>query len=57
MLNLSELKVGFETSIAVQCDNTIQTSYTNVDINGWAIVAAYLWITTGQQVPSPLYAK
>ncbi len=55
-LNLSELKIGFESSTAIQWDNTTETAYTNVDVSGWAIVAAYCWITTGQPVQSPAYS-
>ena len=55
-LNLSELKVGFEGSTAIQWDNTTETAYTNASINGWAIVAAVVYVTTGQYVQSPSYA-
>ena len=55
-LNLSEFKVGFEGSTAIQWDNTIDTSYTNVSVSGWAIVAAYILVTTGQYSQSPSYA-
>ena len=54
--NLSELKVGFEGSTAVKWDNNTETTYTNVSVSGWAIAAAYVFITTGQSMPSPLYA-
>ncbi len=56
-LNLSEFKIGFEGSTAIKWDDTTVTSYTNADINAWAIVAAYIYITTGQSVPSPLHAQ
>ena len=55
-LNLSELKVGFEGSTAVQWDNTIETAYTNVSVSGWTIVAVYILVSTGQYVQSPSYA-
>ncbi|MFR8011646.1 MAG: RHS repeat-associated core domain-containing protein [Clostridia bacterium] len=55
-VNLSELKVGFEGSSAVKWDNTTETTYTNASINGWTIAAAYVLVTTGQQMPSPAYA-
>ena len=55
-LNLSELKIGFEGSTAIQWDNTTETAYTNVSISGWAIAAAYILVTTGQYVQSPSYA-
>lgn len=55
-LNLAELKIGFENSIAIQWDNTTETVYSNVDVSGWTIAAAYILITTGQYVQSPSYA-
>ena len=53
ILNLSELKVGFEGSTAIQWDNTTETAYTNASISGWAIAALYILVTTGQYVQSP----
>lgn len=55
-LNLSELKIGFEGSTAIQWDNTTETAYTNASISGWGIAAAYILATTGQYVQSPSYA-
>ena len=55
-LNLSELKIGFEGSTAIQWDNTTETAYTNASISGWAIAVAYIFATTGQYVQSPSYA-
>ena len=55
-LDLSEFKIGFEYSSAVQWDNITETAYTNVSASGWAFVAVYLLTTTGQYVPSPSYA-
>ena len=55
-LNLSELKVGFEGSTAIQWDNTTETTYTNVSFSGWAIAEAYILIATGQPIQSPSYA-
>ena len=52
-LNLSEFKIGFEASSTIQWDNTTETSYTNFSVSGWAILAAYFLVTTGQYVPSP----
>ncbi|MEE1220181.1 MAG: hypothetical protein U0L20_09695 [Ruminococcus sp.] len=54
-LNLSELKVGFEGSTAIQWDNTTETAYTNASINGWTIAAVYILVTTGQYVQSLSY--
>ena len=54
--NLSELKVGFEGSSAVQWDNTTETTYTNVSVSGWSIAAVCMFITTGQPMLSPLSA-
>ncbi|MBQ4569990.1 MAG: RHS repeat-associated core domain-containing protein, partial [Ruminococcus sp.] len=56
-LNLSELRIGFEGSTAIQWDNTTETAYTNASISGWAIAAAYLLVTTGQYVQLPSYAN
>jgi len=55
-LNMSELKFGFEGATAIQWGNTTETTYTNVSLNGWAVVAAYFLITTGQPAQSPLFA-
>ena len=55
-LNLSEFKVGLEGSRAIQWDNTVETTYLNVSGSGWAIIAAYVFVTTGQLVPSPSYS-
>ena len=55
-LNISEVKVGFESSTAVQWDETTNVGYTNFSISGWAIIAAYAWATTGQYVEAPTYA-
>ena len=52
--DLSQLKVGFEGSTTVKWDeNTNITSYTNASVSGWAIVAVYILIQTGQWIPSP----
>lgn len=55
-LNLSELKIGFEGSTAIQWDNKTEISYTNASISGWTIVAVYIFATTGQYVQSSSYA-
>ena len=55
-LNISELKIGFEGSTAIHWDNTTETVYTNVSVSGWAILAAYLFVTTGQYAQSPSYS-
>ncbi len=55
-LNLSEFKIGFEGSTTIQWDNTTEITYENVSVNGFAIVAAYILVTTGQYVQSPSYA-
>lgn len=55
-VNLSEFKVGFESSSAVKWDNnTTETTYTNVSISGWAVVAVYVFIASGQPLPTPIY--
>jgi len=53
--NLSEFKIGFEYSESIQWDNTADTAYTNISINGWAIIAAYYYLTTGYYEPQPVY--
>ena len=55
-INLSEVKAGFEGSSAVKWDNTTETTYANVSVNGWAIVEAYVFAATGQRLPSRRYA-
>ncbi|MDE6020431.1 MAG: RHS repeat-associated core domain-containing protein [Ruminococcus sp.] len=54
--NLSELKVGFESSSAIKWDNTTETTYTNASVSMWALAAVYILVTTGQPMPSPSYA-
>lgn len=54
-INLSELKIGFESSSVVQWDSITETTYTNVSANGWLLVVAYMFATTGQLMPSPSY--
>ncbi len=54
--NLSELKVGFEYSSAVEWDNTTETTYTNISFNGWFLAAAAIFGTTGQSIPTPSYS-
>ena len=51
-LDLSKLKIGFEGSEAIQWDNTTRTTYTNVSVSGWSLLAAYYYVTTGQYVPN-----
>lgn len=51
-INLSELKLGFEESTSIQWDNTVETTYTNTSINGWALVALYM-LMNGQEAPYP----
>ena len=55
-VNLSELKVGFEGATSIQWDDTTDTAYTNISVNGWAIAAVYIFVTTGQPMPTPSYA-
>ena len=47
-LNLSELKLGFESTASYKWDNMTQTTYTNVDVSGWALVVAYGLFNSGQ---------
>ena len=55
-INLSELKVGFESSTAIQWDDVTQTGYTNVSASGWAVIAAIMLVSNGQSMPSPSQA-
>ena len=55
--NLSELKVGVETSTAIRWEAKETTTYTNTGVNGWAIIYAYLLLTTGQSMPQPAYTN
>ena len=47
---------GFESSTTVKWDDASQTTYANVSVSGWAILAAYVFLTTGQPISSPAYA-
>ena len=55
-MDLSELKIGFESSTAITWDTTTETTYSNCSISFWAIAAGYILITTGQLMPTPAYA-
>lgn len=58
--NVSELKLGVEASVStptIGWDDTIETAYVNLSVNGWFLAAAYYFFTTGQPVPSPIYAQ
>ena len=52
-VNLSELKVGFEGFSSIKWDNITETSYSNVSISGWFILASCMFLTTGQLMSSP----
>ena len=54
-LNLSELKLGFESATSYMWDDMTQTTYANVDVSGWAFVVAYCLFNTGQTYESPSY--
>ena len=54
--NISELKVGFESSSSISWDNNTETQYTNASINGWYIMAALAFVETGEFMQSPSYA-
>ena len=51
-LNLSEIKLGLESSISTQWDSATQTAYTNVSGSGWPLLALAYFISTGQPLPS-----
>ena len=54
--NLLELAVGFESATAVRTDNVTETVYANASVTGWTIAMVYVFIATGEYVPSPNYA-
>ena len=57
-INISELKIGYEASSStIQWDDSVNTAYVNISFSGWALAAAYYFVTTGQPVPSPAYAQ
>ena len=52
--DVSQFKVGLEGSTTVEWDdNTSNTTYTNISVSGWAILAAYGLVKTGQWTSSP----
>ena len=55
-IDISEIKVGLESSVATQCGNITDIAYTNVSYSGWAIVALFCMIATGQPALSPSYS-
>jgi len=53
-LNLEELQLGIECSVTTTNSYGIATTqFTNVSVNGWAAVYAYIYLTTGQQATVP----
>lgn len=55
-LNLSELKLGFESAKTVKWDSSSdETTYTNLSVNGWFLAAAYAFVRTGQPLLAPEY--
>ncbi len=54
--NLSEFKVGFESSTAIHWDDRTGTNYTNVSVDGWTIIAVGIFVTTGQYVRTPSFS-
>ena len=55
-MDLSNFKIGFEYSTAIQWDKTTQTNYVNLSASGWWIIAAYIFVTSGQSMPQPTLA-
>ena len=59
-INISELKIGYEASTStIDWDGAVNTTYTNISIDGGFLIAAYFLVTMGQPVPvfSPAYAQ
>ena len=54
--NLSEFRIECEGSSSIIWDNVTETTYTNVSVSGWIIIAAGVFVTTGQPMPAPSYA-
>ena len=55
-VNLSTLSLGFDASTAKKWDANIQQiSYVNMDISGRAILAAFVFFSTGERVPAPVF--
>ncbi len=52
-VNLSEFRVGFESSTSIKWDNITDTTYTNASFNGWFLIMVYEFVMTGQPVTSP----
>ena len=52
-VNLSELKLGVESSTSIKWDETTDTENVNISANAWAIAAVYVFLKTGQTAPSP----
>ena len=53
-IDFSKAKVGFEQATTVKVDaSTNSTNYTNISASGWLIAAVYLYLKSGQWMPSP----
>ncbi len=53
--DFSKLRIGFEGFTTIQSDNTTETTFTNVSINGWALLLFYELVTNGSASHSPVY--
>ncbi len=54
-LNLAECKIGIEFSSSVQYNNSIDSSFVNLSINGFAVVMAFLLVMYGYSAsPEPV---
>ena len=52
-MDISQLRLGFETSSSISSGDVTSTSYRNYSVNGWTIIYLYLFILSGQEVPLP----
>ena len=50
-VNWAEQKIGLESAIAYTNGTATETTYTNASVNGWWILAAYYFISTGDCLP------
>ena len=52
VMNVAEVKIGFEKSVTVQWDDGNKSSTSvNVSLNGWFIAACYAFAYSGQWIP------
>lgn len=55
-VNITQLKIGINSSSSVTLDNDTYTDYWDFDVSGWLIACAYLLVTEGVAEPSYAYS-